>query len=418
MLIRQERRIGIYTHLFIFSFCLIAISFVFDRPVEIWNGTVHILFSSSNLITDYIKLGGIGAAFLNSGTVTFLSVLMLRLHRVAMSGAAIAAVLTVCGFAFFGKNIYNSLPIMFGVYLYAVIQKIPFSRIALISLFATALSPLVSELSFGLGLPIWQGVLIGCLSGILIGLSMPPLSEAFLRFHNGYNLFNIGFTAGIIGMFATGILRMFNLKVETVSIISEGNQIALSFIILSVIASVFVVGLYHNGWSFSFYRELMQKSGILLSDFIISCGYGITMINVAIMGFLSWLYVILIGCELNGATLGAIFTVMGFSACGNHPRNTLPVIAGAILASFLNVYERDSTLAVITVLFGSALAPIAGHYGIVAGLIAGFTHVSMVMNISYLHGGMNLYNNGFSGGFIAAALVPLFDAVRKRRAGV
>lgn len=64
----------------------------------------------------------------------------------------------------------------------------------------------------------------------------------------------------------------------------------------------------------------------------------------------------------------------------------------------------------ISILFGSTLAPISGYFGAIPGLVAGFIHVSMSLNISYLHGGMNLYNNGFSGGFIAAALVPLLLA--------
>jgi len=39
--------------------------------------------------------------------------------------------------------------------------------------------------------------------------------------------------------------------------------------------------------------------------------------------------------------------------------------------------------------------------------------MAMVMNISYLHGGINLYNNGFAGGFIAAALVPVIDMIKQ-----
>jgi hypothetical protein len=58
-----------------------------------------------------------------------------------------------------------------------------------------------------------------------------------------------------------------------------------------------------------------------------------------------------------------------------------------------------------------------------AGILAGMLHVSLVSNLSFLHAGMNLYNNGFSGGFIAATLHPLFDALlqikhaRKNRRG-
>ena len=37
--------------------------------------------------------------------------------------------------------------------------------------------------------------------------------------------------------------------------------------------------------------------------------------------------------------------------------------------------------------------------------------MTVVMNVGYLHGGMNLYNNGFSGGFVAGILIPIFDVI-------
>jgi hypothetical protein len=88
----------------------------------------------------------------------------------------------------------------------------------------------------------------------------------------------------------------------------------------------------------------------------------------------------------------------------------MPVYLGAFLACVVNIHDPRGTISVISILFGSTLAPIAGYFGALPGFFAGFAHVSMSLNIGYLHGGMNLYNNGFSGGFIAAALVPLFLA--------
>jgi hypothetical protein len=81
----------------------------------------------------------------------------------------------------------------------------------------------------------------------------------------------------------------------------------------------------------------------------------------------------------------------------------------------VNIHEPYGTVSVISILFGSTLAPIAGYFGALPGFVAGFAHVSMSLNIGYLHGGMNLYNNGFSGGFIAAALVPLLLAFDVRK---
>lgn len=403
-----------YSSIYIFCALLTFAAFIFDSPADIWRGCLLIITSPSNLITDYIEIGGIGATFLNSAMVLLLSALSLQINRIELKGSAVAGLITLCGFAFFGKNLYNSLPITAGAYLYASLRKLSPKEVAVPSLFATALGPLVSVLSFGMGLELWKGIMIGCGTGILIGIITPPLADSFYNFHRGFSLYNIGFTAGIIGMFAAGILRMFDLKVDTVSIISSGNNLVLSVILLSIFTVTLLFGLYNNNWSFSGYKELFKHSGRLQTDFITLCGLGVTLINIAIMGFIGWAYVILVKGELNGATLGAIFTLMGFSAYGNHPKNTLPIFAGALLASFLNVHDPSGTVAITTTLFGSTLAPIAGYFGALAGVLTGFAHVSMSMNIGYLHGGMNLYNNGFSGGFIAATLVPLFSAFAAR----
>ena len=96
-----------------------------------------------------------------------------------------------------------------------------------------------------------------------------------------------------------------------------------------------------------------------------------------------------------------------------HIGNVWPILAGVFLANLLNVHELNATTALLGALFGTTLAPIAGFYGPIYGIVAGVLHMAMVSNISYLHAGMNLYNNGFSGGFIAAALVPLFDMIKQ-----
>ena len=218
-----------YTRIYLLCFFLFVVAFIYDRPKEIWEGLVVITTSPSNLLTDYMKIGGVGAAFLNSSALTFLSAYLLKKNKVELNGIAIAGLITMCGFALFGKNLYNSVPITIGVFLYAWIKQIPFKKIAVVSLFATALSPFVSEIRFGMELSNLSGFILSYCSGILIGLIISPLADSFLNFHQGYSLYNLGFTAGIIGMFATGILRMFDLQVQTVSILSGGNNFSVSF---------------------------------------------------------------------------------------------------------------------------------------------------------------------------------------------
>lgn len=197
-----------YRLVFVFSLLLILLGFLLEPPLVVLSGFWQLVVSPDILITDYIKITNMGSAFVNSGLVTFLSTLLAKKLKVKMSGPLTAALFTMCGFSFFGKNIINSLPIMLGILLYARLQKKPFSHFILVNFFGTALAPAISLVAFGLGLPGGVGVVLGVLVGLLIGLLLPPLSVHFLSFHQGFNLYNIGFTAGIVGMFVTAILRL------------------------------------------------------------------------------------------------------------------------------------------------------------------------------------------------------------------
>lgn len=399
-------------------FGLIIFGFIVDSPSNIFRGLWLILTNESKLLTDYMQVGGLGAAFINSGLTTLLSVLLLYTSRVHISGPVMAGVLTIAGFAFFGKNLYNAIPITLGVYLYSYITKVDFKTVILAALFGSALSPAVSQITFGFDLPYYQAIPAAWLTGIVMGVMVPILSSRFVSFHNGFNLYNTGFAAGVIGMFAVGVLRMFGMEVRPIRMLSQNNNLTLGIVLLVLFAFLFFFGYWYNGKTLKNYKELVKSSGRMVSDFIGVYGYGVTLINMSIVGSITTIYILLLGTQINGPILGAIFTVAGFGAFGKHPRNILPVMLGVYLASLVNVLDPSSTESVMSALFGTALAPIAGHYGVIAGVLAGFFHMSMVLNVGYLHGGINLYNNGFSGGFVAAVLVPLLDVwkqVKDRR---
>jgi hypothetical protein len=391
----------------------IGLAFLYNTLSEICGGYIKIITSPANLITDYIELTNVGATLMNAGIMLLVSLVMIKANGAKINGILIAALFTVTGFSLFGKNIYNSFPITLGVLLYAKLECVPFKRYLPQALFGTSLGPLVSEVSFSIGFPTWQGVILGVIVGIFVGFLIPPLSISFSRFHQGFNLYNIGFTAGIIGMFFMAILHSMGIQVQIVSIISSGNNKNFGIILYLFFVSVFLFGLFLNGWNLRGFNKLLNMSGRSGTDFIEMSGYGLTMINMALLGCLSTTYVLVIGGELNGPTIGGILTVVGFGAYGKHIKNVIPIIIGVFIAKLLNVYDIYSTSAILALLFGTTLAPIAGHYGIICGIIAGFIHMAVTMNIGYLHGGMNLYNNGFSGGFIAAALVPFFDSIIK-----
>jgi hypothetical protein len=313
----------------------------------------------------------------------------------------------------FGKNPYNAVSIVLGVYLYARIQKERFGKYVLMALFGTALGPLVSQITFGFGLPLWAGVLVGNAAGIVTGIILPPLATSFVKFHQGFNLYNVGFTAGIIGTVFMALFRSFGLETPAVYQVSQGNNLALASILGVYFGSFIVLGYLMNEHSFKHLRELMRQPGRLVSDFVTTEGFGVSLVNMGLLGLAGMGYVFLVKGDLSGPTIGGIFTMIGFGAFGKHLRNALPVMLGVFLATQLKLWDVSSTGAILAALFGTTLAPISGQFGWKAGVLAGFLHMSMVMNVGYLHGGINLYNNGLSGGIVAATLVPILDAFRE-----
>ena len=67
----------------------------------------------------------------------------------------------------------------------------------------------------------------------------------------------------------------------------------------------------------------------------------------------------------------------------------------------------------LAALFGTCLAPITGKFGPLAGLLAGFIHLQIVSVTGQIHGGMNLYNNGFAAGFVAMLFVAIIEGFKK-----
>jgi len=400
---------------YVFAAILAGAAFLFNTPAEILRGYIVILTSSANLVTDYFEIANTGAALVNAAIMVLQAVVMIGRCRIRLSGPLAAAIFTVAGFSLFGKNPYNSAPIMLGVFAYARLCKIPFSELIPTALFGTALAPLVSEVSFNFGLLPYHSLLLGILAGFVTGFFMRVLALHFINFHKGFNLYNIGFTAGIIGTLWTAILRCFGVAVDSVYLVSQGNNLPLSILLFAMFAAMLTTGLAINRWSLRGFKALIKETGRGGGDFFESHGHGPVFINMALLGIVSTLYILAVGGELNGPTIGGVFTVVGFGASGKHLRNVLPILAGVFAVSCCSVHDVNSTAALLAALFGTTLAPVSGSFGIVAGFVAGGLHMILTTNISFLHAGMNLYNNGFSGGFIAAVTLPVLEKIREIR---
>ncbi|MGM0409738.1 MAG: DUF1576 domain-containing protein [Bacillota bacterium] len=398
-------------------YMLVILTFAFlSTPIhEILNGIYKIIFSTDLLISDYLMVGGLGAAFLNSGLLGLFSLLLIKKIKTKINGLSVAAIFTIAGFSLFGKNLVNVIPIIIGVWGYSFYQKEKFNKYIIPALFGTALAPMVTQIAYTFDFSIF-GILLGCVIGIIIGFIVPPISSHVLVAHEGFNLYNVGFTSGIIGTVMLSTFRSFNFDSQAHLLWSTEYTkiifICLCFYFLSMVILGFILT-SKNNLSINKLKNLWQRSGRAVTDFVITDGFPLTLINMGIMGLLYTLLLIIIKAPLNGPTVGGIFTIVGFSAFGKHPFNTGPIVLGVLLGALTKGWALHDPAFILALLFSTTLAPIAGFFGSLSGIIAGFLHLSVVMNVTYLHGGLNLYNNGFSGGLVATFLYPLLDGLKK-----
>lgn len=401
-----------YIVLSIMYLLFIVFAFIIDTPTEIFQGLKNIIFTPDILITDYIEIGGIGATFLNAALTSLICVFLLVFIGIKPNGSTLMALWLMTGFSFFGKNILNIWPIMIGVYLFSKHQKEPFLNYTLVALLATTLAPTVSQLSFTGKMSAPLGLIIGYLIGIFTGFILAPIAAHCLKAHNGYNLYNVGFAGGLVATLIMSIFRSFGIDFESRLIWHTGSNLIFAGFVFCISIYFIILGFKYTDKPLKKLGRIHKQSGRLISDFYFLFGDA-CYINIGILGIFSTILVLLLGGDLNGPTLGGIFTIMGFGCFGKHIKNITPVIVGAILACAFHIDPINSPSLLLAILFSTALAPIAGSFGITWGIVAGFLHVNMVTNVGYLHGGLNLYNNGLAAGFIAMILIPLITTFKR-----
>ncbi|TCK90502.1 uncharacterized protein DUF1576 [Natranaerovirga hydrolytica] len=402
-----------YIFLLCYALYFIVFGFIVDSPKEIMEGLMAIVQTPSVLMTDYVAVGGVGSAFVNAGLITFFAIGLLYYFKVDVSGVAYGSLFMLTSFSLFGKNIFNIWFIFFGVVLYSKIQKDHFSKHIYLALLGTSMAPVVSYIFFATEYSIVFRIVLGTSMGLLIGMVLPPVATYLLKVHQGFVLYNVGFSSGLLGTIALAILNVLNMDIENQVIWSEGNNTLLLMFVLVLSFGILLTGFLYNDKKIRNVKNIYAYSGKLITDYIKLEGFGATLINMGLNGFISILYVGLIGAEFNGPTVGGIVTVIGFSAFGKHTRNILPIYLGVLFAGFICAWDVNDPTIVIATLFGTSIAPIGGRYGWFYGAVAGVLTVSIATNMLVFHGGLSLYNVGFSTGIVAMFLVPVIEAFKK-----
>lgn len=383
------------------------------QPVdEIFEGLYNITTDPSILVSDYLAIGGIAATFINAGVLGIICTGILMKMDMKPNGSIFLALLCIFGFAFFGKNLLNIWPIMIGTYLYSKKKGQPFRNYIIIALMSTSLAPAVNQIFLLVEGPTVSALALSLATGIGIGFIMPPIASHCVRMHEGFILTNAGFASGFVALLFVSMFRSFGFELEGRDIWSSNYTNELAVVMIFVFISMIFVGFVKKDESARTLLELNEESGRLVTDFFILYGKHLPLINMGILGIVYTVFTLFWSGTLNGPFVAGIFTIVGFAGFGLNIRNVMPVTIGAVLGSMLNIWPHNSNTLMVIILFGTALAPFAGYYGPLWGIIAGFIHMCITLNLSSISAGINLYNNGFIAGLVVICLLPVASSLR------
>ena len=446
----------------VYGLALAALQSGFEGIVSAFADQWVIWTGPALLLTDYIAMVGIAPAFVNAGVVGLLSIVVLALAKQPMSGPQMGALSLIIGIGFFGKNPANMIPILIGAWFYALYKREPYKNHVTVALFASTLGPVVSQPAHTPEIVAVLGgfaPVLGALLGLFMGFVVNSMGAFIRKSHEGLNLYNIGWGAGLLAVMLTLVynaLGIADVRLSTPSWTIGGSYAT------GVLANPYVgmygrCGGYYNDVLYIFLfinlaffavfgwlgvRESDQKINLkeLLymktenNIFYDSHGPGYTYLAMVALTVLTLAITWPFGVHMNGAIYGAAISMIGWAGFGKAVFTCVIIMVGILLAailrfmlvpglmlpnldgismSFLEFYTTQSVIWV-SAFFATCLSPMVKYFRWKRGILVGMMHFLLVFGTADLHWGQHLYNNGFAAGLVCLVLIPIFRAFDRK----
>ena len=407
--------------LFFSSSFLIAAFFMPDRS-NMLPGLLTIFSNPTLSGTSFFNVGGYAATFLNMALNGLVCTALFCIPgNKPLHSATLVTILTT-GFGSWGIHIVNMWPTMLGVLLHCAVKKEKIGDHTNAFLFSTGLAPFMSELMLryphadvtGFSL---QGILLAVLVGGIAGFFIPAGLENSPKVHKGFDLYSAALPVGMTAFLMQGSLY------KAMGVEIPGAVTSLSMV-SPVIVNTFCCILFGLSAVFALLMGCRPKEywDLLIDpdqtkDFAVAFSNAAFLMNFACYGLTILLYYNIIGAPFNGITFGVIFCMLSTCNAGTHPANVWPIMLGYALAShsfqFLSplfdatfTQYLHSQSIVVGLCYANGLSPIADKYGWFYGMLAAMMHFCMVTTVPVLHGGMCLYNGGFTAALVCLLMVP------------
>ena len=423
------------------SLAFVVAAFILPDRANAFKGLWNLLTNPCKISTNYFALGGYSATFLNMGLVGLFCLGLTYLPGCKPNNVTTLAFLLTVGFASWGMNIFNMIPTMLGVCLYALVKKEKLGSLSNAMMFSTGIAPLISDLLFRypnvevVGFN-WLGLGFALAVGLVIGFFLPAGLAHAPACHKGYDHYSAALPVGLTAFFLRTLLYNVLLgwkigdmgKLATLAAPKYEFFYACNIFSIVLFASFIVFALL-MGATWKGYWGLMKDAGHGVS-FTSKYGTPAFLMNAGVFGLMIVAYFNFAGLIdpkvdmaniWTGMTFGIVFCMLSTCNSGSHPRNVLPIMVGYIVTSFLfgwlaglmgtenYALTIGSQSILIGLCYANGLSPISGKYGFGWGALAGGLHYLLVRAVPDLHGGFLLYNGGFTAALICVLFVPQLE---------
>lgn len=396
-----------------FSLILIVIGISLEPSMSLFKNLALIIIGKDGLITDYFIKASYGSTFVNAGLVGLAATMLLHLNKAKFSGLEIAAIGINMGFAFFGKNIVNIWPIILGGYIFSSYNKVDFLSVLPATLFATSFAPLSSEIIFMFEGNMFMKIIIAAILSISVGYVINLIAPHVTSMHKGFSLYNIGLAIGIIATVYVSVLKTFGFTIESQLLWDNNLNTNLYFIFLTLFICTAVYALTKPNVLINYKQLLNNKTKSV--DYGEQFGFAAMLLNMATLGIFTLAITYALEIPLNGPICGGLITIIAFGSYGKTIKNIAPIFIAVIIGNIFNLWTTTNPSVAITMMFLTGLAPITDTFGFIPAIIVAMINVTVGLNTGVLHGGLNLYNTGFSIGITCTFIVPIYEQLFKHK---
>ena len=405
-----------------FSLSFIVASAFMPDVGDMSDGLLRIMNSPTKAATNFFSVGGYSATFMNMGLVGLICTALYCVPgRQANNAATLVTLLTV-GFGSWGIHILNIWPTILGVALHCVVKGEKLGSRTNAMLFTTGLAPFMSELMVRYPNPDAvgihpSGVALALIVGIFVGYFLPAGLDNSPKIHKGFALYSAALPIGMTAFLLNGFLyKAMGVPVpEAVSDLSVADPVICNTFCI-VLFSIFIIVALFMGCTPKHYIQSIRSPQHVV-HFGAAFGNAAMLMNAGVFGLFILGYFNLVGAEFNGIVFGSVFCMLSTCNSGSHPFNAIPIILGYGFAEFFfqtmnpfsggsfDMYLSSQAL-IVGICYANGLSPIAHEYGWRYGILVAAMHFCMVTTTPQLHGGMCLYNGGFTAALVCLLILP------------